>query len=52
MFCGDLDEWDGVVGGRLKWDRISLFFSWAPKSLKTVTAAMKLTDTCSLEREL
>ena len=24
-------------------------FSWAPKSLWTVTAAMKLKDTCSLE---
>ena len=27
-------------------------FSWAPKSLWTVTAAMKLTDTCSLEEKL
>ena len=25
-----------------------IFFSWAPKSLHTVTAAMKLKDTCSL----
>ena len=25
-------------------------FSWAPKSLETVTAAMKLKDTCSLEK--
>ena len=24
-------------------------FSWAPKSLQTMTAAMKLKDTCSLE---
>ena len=24
-------------------------FSWAPKSLQMVTAAMKLKDTCSLE---
>ena len=30
-----------------------IFFSWAPKSLQTVTgAAMKLKDTCSLERKL
>ena len=29
------------------------FFSpWAPKSLQTVTVAMKLKDTCSLERNL
>ena len=27
-------------------------FSWAPKSLKTVTTAMKLKDTCSLEEKL
>ena len=25
------------------------FFSWAPKSLQIVIAAMKLKDTCSLE---
>ena len=27
-------------------------FSWAPKSLQLVTAAMKLKDTCSLEEQL
>ena len=27
-------------------------FSWAPKSLQMVTAAMKLKDTCSLEEKL
>ena len=27
-------------------------FSWAPKSLKMVTAAMKLKDICSLEEKL
>ena len=26
--------------------------SWAPKSLQMVTAAMKLKDTCSLEKKL
>ena len=26
-------------------------FSWAPKSLQMVTAAMKLKDTCSLEEK-
>ena len=29
-----------------------LLFSWAPKSLQTVTAAMKLKDACSLEEKL
>jgi hypothetical protein len=28
------------------------FFPWAPKSLRTVTAAVKLKDTCSLEGKL
>ena len=27
-------------------------FSWAPKSLQRVTAAMKLKDVCSLEEKL
>ena len=27
-------------------------FSWAPKSLQMVTEAMKLKDTCSLEKNL
>ena len=27
-------------------------FPWAPKSLRIVTAAMKLEDTCSLEEKL
>ena len=27
-------------------------FSWAPKSLQTVAAAMKLKDACSLEEKL
>ena len=29
-----------------------ILFSWAPRSLQTVTAAMKLKDTCSLEGKL
>ena len=28
------------------------YFSWAPKSLQILTAAMKFKDTCSLEDEL
>ena len=29
-----------------------ILFSWAPKSLQMVTAAMKLKDTCSLQEKL
>ena len=32
-----------------KWKQWQILFSWAPKSLQTVTAATKLEDTCSLE---
>ena len=32
--------------------RYQISFSWAPKSLSMVTAAMKLKDTCSLEEKL
>ena len=35
-----------------KWKQWQIFFSWAPKSLQMVTAAMKLKDTCSLEEKL
>ena len=28
-----------------------MLFSWAPKSLQMVTAAMKLKDSCSLEKK-
>ena len=35
-----------------KWKQWQIFFSWAPKSLQTVIAAMKLKDTCSLEENL
>ena len=31
---------------------LTTLFSWAPKSLQTVTAAMKLKDACSLEGKL
>ena len=31
---------------------INRLFSWAPKSLQMLTAAMKLKDTCSLEEKL
>ena len=35
-----------------KWNQWQIFFSWAPKSLWRVTAAMKLKDTCFLEEQL
>ena len=35
-----------------KWKQWQTLFSWAPKSPWTVTAAMKLKDTCSLEGKL
>ena len=33
-------------------ETVTDLFSWVPKSLLTVTAAMKLKDTCSLEEKL
>ena len=35
-----------------KMETVTDFFSWAPKSLQMVTEAMKLKDTCSLEKKL
>ena len=35
-----------------QWKQCQTLFSWAPKSQKMVTAAMKLKDTCSLEGNL
>ena len=35
-----------------KWKQWHILFSWAPKSLRTLTAAMKLKDTCSLKEKL
>ena len=35
-----------------KMETVANFISWAPKSLQTVTAAMKSKDTCSLEEKL
>ena len=34
---------------REKWTQWQILFSWAPKSLWVVTAAMKLKDICSME---
>ena len=35
-----------------QWKRWETLFSWAPKSLQMVTAAMKSKDACSLEEKL
>ena len=35
-----------------KWKQWQILFSWVPKSLWTVTAAMKLKHACSLEGKL
>ena len=35
-----------------KWKQWETLFSWPPKSLQTVTAALKLKDACSLEEKL
>ena len=35
-----------------QWKQWQIFFSWAPKSLRIVTLAMKLKDACSLEGKL
>ena len=39
-----------IVGKQ--WKQWQTLFSWAPKSLQMVTAAMKLKDACSLEEKL
>ena len=39
-----------IDGG--KWKQWQTLFSWAPKSLQMVSAAMKLKDNCSLEEKL
>ena len=37
---------------RKQWKQCQTLFFWAPKSLRMVTAAMKLKDACSLEEKL
>ena len=49
MASGPITSWQ-VDGETL--ETVRLVFSWAPKSLQMVTAAMKLKDTCSLEEKL
>ena len=49
MASGPITSWQ-VEGKKVK--TVSDFISWAPKSLQTVTEAMKLKDACSLEGKL
>ena len=42
---------DGKQMGK-KWKQWQILFSWVPKSLRTMTAAVKLKDACSLEEKL
>ena len=48
MASGPISSWE--IDGETV-ETVSDIF-WAPKSLQTVTAAMKLKDTCSLEEKL
>ena len=48
-------SWHMIPSFHFKWKKCMqwhMLFSWAPKSLWMVTAAMKLKDTCSLEEKL
>ena len=50
MACRPITAWQ-IEG--VKTEAVTDFiFPWAPKSLRIVTAAMKLEDTCSLEEKL
>ena len=46
---GPITSWQ--IDGK-QWKQWETLFSWAPKSLQMVTAAMKLKDACSLEEKL
>ena len=47
---GSITSWR--IDGEKQWKQWETLFSWAPKSLQMVTAAMKLKDACSLEEKL
>ena len=49
MASGPITSWQ--IDGETM-ETVTGLFSWAPKSLHTVTAAMKLKDTCFLEEKL
>ena len=41
-----------ITSWQIDGETVTTLFSWAPKSVQMVAAAMKLKDTCSLERKL
>ena len=49
MASSPITSWQTEAG---KWKQRYILFSWVPKSLWMVTAAMKLQDTCFLEGKL
>ena len=49
MSSGPITSWK--IDGETV-ETVSHFIIWAPKSLQMVIAAMKLKDTCSLEKKL
>ena len=48
MTSGPITSWQ-INGETMQWETL---FSWAPKSLQMMTAAIKLKDACSLEEKL
>ena len=51
MTSGLITSWQ-TDGGKVETVTDFILFSWGPKSLQMVTAAMKLKDACSLEGKL
>ena len=49
MASGPITSWQTDGKQRKQWQTL---FSWAPKSLQTMSEAMKLKDACSLEEKL
>jgi len=49
MASSPINSWQ--IEGK-KVEAVTDSFSWAPKSLQTVTAVVKLEDACSLEEKL
>ena len=47
---GPITSWQ--IDGMAQWKQWETLFSWAPKSLQMVIAAMKLKDAYSLEEKL
>ena len=50
MASGPISSWQ--IDGETFWKQWQILFSWAPKSLQIVTAAMKLKHACSFEEKL